>query len=447
MSSIAHGSQRPNDARIPVPRRTALGILSSLALFGCDRSESVPEERSSTPAPSNVPLRIVFDGGTDDAERIRRAYGAAAEQPIEVSSVDSAKSDQISAIVQQVQLSDVAVVSQALLGRLINDEAIVDINDDVFDEIDSRYGRSFSAIENSSGRFDGLRWGVAVGAKPLAVLSLDPDLELKTWADHAQWAADLNGKTAEPLAEGWAAHSFFNRCALQFDRGWLFDRLTLKPSIDQPRYIDALQGLVDTAKVYASTEMTPGGIYNQIRNGVLQGGIGFVAPPTESLSDGDAAKEVFDISATACPNETETERVWLGPQTRLACVSTGCRQTEASRRFIGWLSGGAPQSGALRQTVAIGVTREPIESQQATGGGNGYDRWVVDQLKTSRVVPGPWIPGGMRYYDVLDQEVRSCLASERTPAQALKNVADAWSQITEKLGRDKQLVAWKKLDV
>ena len=54
------------------------------------------------------------------------------------------------------------------------------------------------------------------------------------------------------------------------------------------------------------------------------------------------------------------------------------------------------------------------------------------------------IPGVTEYVSTLDTNLLSALAGNITPAQAMKNTAKAWEDITNKKGRDKQIEALKK---
>src|SRR5579884_2695625 len=53
------------------------------------------------------------------------------------------------------------------------------------------------------------------------------------------------------------------------------------------------------------------------------------------------------------------------------------------------------------------------------------------------------IPGQADYYNALDVESARALSKEISPEEAMKNVAQQWEQITERLGRDKQKEAYK----
>ena len=49
------------------------------------------------------------------------------------------------------------------------------------------------------------------------------------------------------------------------------------------------------------------------------------------------------------------------------------------------------------------------------------------------------IPGAPEYWDILDKNLSAAMAGQKTAQQALDDTAAAWEQITDRLGRDKQL--------
>jgi multiple sugar transport system substrate-binding protein len=53
------------------------------------------------------------------------------------------------------------------------------------------------------------------------------------------------------------------------------------------------------------------------------------------------------------------------------------------------------------------------------------------------------IPGSNEYFNALDDGIAKAMAGEATPQQALDEVAKNWDAITERLGKDAQLAAYK----
>ena len=60
------------------------------------------------------------------------------------------------------------------------------------------------------------------------------------------------------------------------------------------------------------------------------------------------------------------------------------------------------------------------------------------------MLPYMRITGTQEYYDVLDSNLSSAMSGAKTPQQALDDTAAAWQQVTDRLGRDKQLKAYQE---
>jgi multiple sugar transport system substrate-binding protein len=55
------------------------------------------------------------------------------------------------------------------------------------------------------------------------------------------------------------------------------------------------------------------------------------------------------------------------------------------------------------------------------------------------------IPGYFQYTEVLEIELSKALAGDEKPQEALDTIAKQWNQLTDDLGRDKQLAAYRAL--
>jgi multiple sugar transport system substrate-binding protein len=54
------------------------------------------------------------------------------------------------------------------------------------------------------------------------------------------------------------------------------------------------------------------------------------------------------------------------------------------------------------------------------------------------------ITGTQEYYDILDSNLSAAMSGAKTPQQALDDTAAGWEQVTDRLGREKQLEAYQK---
>lgn len=454
-----------SDARLPNPnrtarnaaaglgvidRRSAISVMAASMIVGCGDRPSGESDQPAAPPRSDVPLRILLSGTDSDAEAIRLAWSMVMEQPLAIEVVDpttNAADDPEASFASRMMLADVAVAPQAYLGEITRAGAAVDFNETLLDEYKQQYGNPFPAVQDGLGSYGGATWGIPVGAKLLAVIALDSQVQCDTWAAYHDWVKELDGKAAEPLADGWAASSFLNRCASTFSRSWLFNRTTMKPEIASQDYVDALEQFAATAKLYTSTAMTPGEIWHAMRRGELTGGIGYEVQGRSNVADAtDASQEdteEFEVSVSSCPVETESDQLWFAPQTPLACLSTGCRQTDASKRFIGWLSGGERIAAVRQQTELFSATRSKGVNESAQSV-SPYTHWLTERLQTRLIAKGLMLPEARQYHDALDKQVLRCLSGEQSAADALADAAAEWDAITDKIGRDRQTIEWKK---
>ncbi len=451
-------------------RRAALGMLAAGAIGGCQPNATPDAATDDSPRRSNVPLRVTLVGDQHEADAIRSAWALTSEQPLDIRRVglggrpldapvdadqpkpddgeDGGELDEAKLVEnwQDAALqSDVMIIPQSLIGTLTAAEAIIEFQASLLEEYRQDYGALFPAVRNGLGNYGGRRWGVPGGAKTLALLTSDTDADAETWAEYHQRVEAIDGRAAEPLAGGWAAASYLHRCATSIDRGWMFNRSDMEPLIDEPEYVAVLQQLAETAELYRQTDVTPRAIWERMRRGELRVAIGFECPlvtveDAAATSDGD----VFDIGVSTGPVEIEGERIWFPQSTPLACISSGCRQTDASKRLVGWLSGGESVDGVRQQTNRFSQTRQAVQ-QNPSELQNAYTRWLSERLSTLQAVPSLTLPGGSRYYDALDQQVRRCVAGEASAKEALSAAKQDWQRITDRLGRPGQLAAWKRV--
>lgn len=464
---IDHSTPSPTCSGDPgsLSRRTLLGVLAAGAFSGCQpESSSQTEGVSGGASRTDVPLRITLVGHENEAQAIRSAWTRHSEQPLEITLVHvdataitepaaepASASGQRQADLRQTLerwqqralRSDILVVPQSLIGTLTAADAIVGFQDDVLEDHRKAYGALFAAVENELGKYGSERWASPAGAKTFALLTIDPDAVAADWAAYDQLVVSADGEAAEPLAAGWAAACYLHRCATTIDRGWLFNRVRLEPEIDNADYVAVLEQLVETAKRYRATDLTPSDIWKQMRGGRIKVAIGYETPATSAATAEEDA-EIFDINVSTGPVETQIDRLWFPPSTPLACISSGCRQTDASKQMTGWLSGADSAASLWRQTDRFSQTRQSLQQETSEMRG-AYPRWLAERLSTLQAVPSLTLPGGWWYYEALDENVRQCLAGTLTAADAMAMTKQRWQAITDQLGRQNQMVAWKRV--
>lgn len=429
--------------------RMAAVSASVTLIGGCDRSDPSGDGDASGVVPTiraDVPLRILFAGEPAAADAMKLAWSMSMVQPLEIEVLSREDFRELAtgngdAFAARMNKVDVAILPQWSIGLAAEADLIVPVGEAAMSDYTTQYGKPFPAVKNGLGAYGGQSWGIPVGAKLFALLTLDSDEVCQTWSQYHDRVVEASGAAAEPLAPSWAAASYLNRCASQIQRGWLFRRADLTPELTGDDYVAVLEQLAETASQYKQTALDPTAIWKLIRSGELQFAIGYESPIPEDAEV--EAQEVFDVQVLDPPGETETDRVWFPPRTPVAFLSVGCRQTDASKRLIGWLLGGEQIQSLRRASEQLSLSVRDVKDDVPSVG-NAYSNWLAKRLETLQVIPSMTLPGSEQYYDALDAAVLQCIAGDVDAKTALVETSRRWEAITESFGREAQLTAWKR---
>ncbi|TWU42710.1 type 2 periplasmic-binding domain-containing protein [Novipirellula artificiosorum] len=421
-------------------RRELLATAGAAWLVsGCSRD---PEPLSSPTVPrSDVPIQITWVGSEQDAESIRRAWAAVDPQPLKIKSLPFSRANEpnwISDLVAEAQRSDLVIYPLLATAELVGAEALVPISDEQFDEMEQELGPFLSAPRNGAARYADEYVAMPLGARLPALLSILEVPDLVSWADYDSWVAtELEGQAAEPLADGWAAVMFLWRAVSSISSGWLFTRDDFVPTIQSPPYVEVLTQMAETATRYKSGRLTPDQIWESLQKGEIAGGIGFPTTPMTSETE---------ITISDLPGGGESIRMLLDPFSPVVSVSSHCRQSSASKRLMNWLSGGEGSQLLRREVRMITPTRSAKPSVLATESqaGNPYEKWLVERLTLPVTVPSLQLHSADAYYRSLDEAVGRCVDGQTSAEDALREVAEQWQTLTQRIGKEKQLSAWRR---
>jgi len=135
----------------------------------------------------------------------------------------------------------------------------------------------------------------------------------------------------------------------------------------------------------------------------------------------------------------------------IAGVPKNSRHPEAAWDYISWFSN--PEN-SLRDVVTSGTGINPYRFTHFTS----IDAWTealsttaaseyLDMVRTSIDSPNVAldlrVPGFYRYTQALEEELSRALQGDGSTREAMDHVAEAWERITDELGRDKQLEAYR----
>ncbi len=414
-------------------RRDALAAISAgVVLTGCGGKNVEPA--AAPTSVSDVPLRVLWVGEENDVDAVTRAWRAVMSQPLKMNVVPLDRSNPgglLDAIASRVKKNDLLVVPTLAITSLMDSDSITPLNKDEVRATSESLGRLFQSVRNGATVHDGETVGFPIGAKMPALLTVDEAGPLASWQDYHQWVQDdLNGEAAEPLSAGWAGMMYLWRAASSVKEAWLFGPSRVLPVINTQPYIDVLAQMLATKKIYKGDRKSPQQIWTQLKTSKLRGGIGF---PVENV-DGEV-----EVNTSNLPGGPVQNRVVVDCFAPVVALSAGCRQSDASKQFMNWLSGGDGSEPLRGQVPRLTVTRSAIGSSQDSRkqSGSGYDQWLTNRLSNSPQLSTLNIGGADQHYAVLDTQIGDCLDGKTEPAAALENVARAWGKLQQEAGKER----------
>jgi multiple sugar transport system substrate-binding protein len=311
----------------------------------------------------------------------------------------------------------------------------------------------------------------------------------KHWEDVNAMSLAVMGKT-DPLTgqpaygfldplKGWGGFGFYfleDRASAYAkhpaDPAWLFDPETMKPRVNNPAWVQAIQDVMDLIKAgaYPADQINadPGTTaFSQFLAGTgagvtWWGDVGSNARTSDTSVVGDVvgfsinpgAKRVYN-SQTAAWEETENfapNMAYLGWGIYVTSRVSG----DELKRKAAW-SAAAHLGGKDLSlwTAAYPSGFQPYRNshfQYEEWETAGYDRAFVedylgsnaDSYNHPNAAIEPRIPGIFQYYSVAEDELAKGFAGQYASAQETADaIAAAWEKITDQIGRDNQIALYK----
>jgi multiple sugar transport system substrate-binding protein len=312
----------------------------------------------------------------------------------------------------------------------------------------------------------------------------------KHWEDINTLAASLAGKNdplsgtqaygfLDPLKYQWGGFGFYfleDRAAAYAkhpeDPAWLFDPDTMKPRVNNPAWVQAIQDVLDLAKANAyppdQVNADPNATaFSQFLGGTgaalcWWGDVGSNARTSDTSVVGDVvgfsinpgAKRVYN-SKTSAWEEKEN----FAPN--MAYIGWGVYVTsrvsgDEKKRKAAW-SAAAHLGGKdiSLWTAAYPSGFQPYRNshfQYEEWEAAGYDRAFVEDYLGSNLdsynhpnaAIEPRIPGIFQYYSIAEDELVKGVNGQYKSAQETADaIAAAWEKITDQIGRESQIKLYK----
>ncbi|MBY5566315.1 sugar ABC transporter substrate-binding protein [Rhizobium leguminosarum] len=309
----------------------------------------------------------------------------------------------------------------------------------------------------------------------------------KTWQKVQEVTKFLQGKTIggmeaigyldAPKAWGGFGFYFLGSRATAYakhpdDKAWLFDVDTMKPRINNPAWVRAIQDVIDALPSESGDQLNadPGTTaFQQFLAGIGSmvswwGDVGSGARTSDTSVIGDTV--AFDIlpgSDEVYNSKTgQWDKLPSGPNHApnmaylgwgvyvMARVDSDEKKKKAAWSAAAHLGGkdlalwmAAYPSGFQCYRKSQFDTKEWVEA--------GYDEAFISNYLASQsnsynhpnAAIEPRIPGIFQYYSVAEDELAKVFAGQMTAQKGADAIAVAWEKITDQLGRDKQIALYK----
>lgn len=289
------------------------------------------------------------------------------------------------------------------------------------------------------------------------------------------WDWDGDGKTEYGIAGSRLLNTssmliFLSRAAAYAkhpeDPAYYFDPDTLRPRIDSPAFVQALEEYVE------ALEYGPPGMVNfapsDVRRQFIEGHVALAVDWANIGIDGESsplsvvkgrvgyaplpgAERVYDARAGAWRERSNSAASMVGNY--LFLVNRHSAERELAFAFAAHMA--SPEvTGRLVVTAETGINpsrRSHLENAaewRAQGfsveAAERYLGTIGEALANPNYIFDIRIPGSARYYRALDQALHLALTGELGAAEALAGAAREWETITDSLGRERQIVLYRE---
>lgn len=280
-------------------------------------------------------------------------------------------------------------------------------------------------------------------------------------------------------AKGWGGFGFYflgSRATAYAkhpdDKAWLFDADTMKPRVNNPAWVRAIQDVIDSLPYEPADQLNadPGTTgFNQFLAGTGSmlawwGDIGSNAKTSDSSVIGDV------VGFSILPGSDD---VYNSKTAKWETLSTG-PNFSPNMAYIGWgvyvmarvdsdpVKQKAAWSAAAHlggKDMALWCAAYPSGFQPYRNSQFDIQEWVAagydeafitsylnsqsDSYNHPNAAIEPRIPGIFQYYSVAEDELAKIFAGGSTAQVGADKIAAAWEKITDQLGRDKQIELYK----
>lgn len=458
----------------------ALGVgLALLAAPGCGGRPGTadPAKEKEAGKPSQ-PLTVVVVDDAELGKAIEAEWRSRTEGEVKIRQATTAEVTGTAPLP-----GDVIVFPTGLLGELVEGEQLLPLPAEVTQDEALNLRDIYPHI-----RLHEITWGGKTYALPLGspqlVLAYRADIFEKlgitppaTWDEYQQVVTRLGKReelgelapsadqpwraTLEPLGEGFAGQLLLARAAAyaahKEQLSPLFDLDKLRPLVDQPPYVRALDELA-AAAAGQPAEGTPQSAWREMLAGHCGMALCWPVPDLRASAEGNKIRIGFAELPGSPAVYSQSESKWqqrgsdedprvplLGMAGRLAGVAATAENEVGAQALVAWLAG--PEVGGHLATRSESTTVFRASQESLAGKfvlpadaaiGGQYALAVHAGQFRPQWSPGVRLPGREEYLVALDKAVQSKLKGETESAPALAAAAKKWEEVTARRGVKEQ---------
>lgn len=286
----------------------------------------------------------------------------------------------------------------------------------------------------------------------------------RTWDQYLQVGQFFTRKAGQKLAGKTLKRPFYG-CAEYGQRGfsfaWFVNRWAssgqvyfdqnMKPEIDSPQAIKALQNMVDAVKTCSPPDVLNFG-YDQLRDSLIKGQSFMVvqwsdvpkkgADPAQSSVVGKLGYSL--LPGTIVNGKLITRSMMVVG--RVLAIPKSSKHADAAYFMAKYISDDISRFNVSTPLDGLDPYRYSQLKPQyfkefKTADAKRYLATVKGALEHG--FPEIYIPGAAQYEDALDLAVNKAISGQEDPAKALHEAASAWNDITDKLDRKHQTELWR----
>ncbi|MDZ4657801.1 MAG: hypothetical protein SH868_09525 [Bythopirellula sp.] len=332
--------------------------------------------------------------------------------------------------------ADVVIYPSRYLGTLVMRNWLRPVRESVLEDPVLAWGDFFTMVRDQAVRYGGEVFALSLGEMPLTMAWRGevPEKLPESWEQLSTNAARTAKSEELPfplisefLARTLAATPPADRAAL------FFDAQTMNAKLDQPQMVRGLEAMAKAAseaKFFAAVAMP------RMASSL------WLSPLLIGEEVYNASLDRWESSAVTLPP------VICGFGGRLVSVTTESRNAASAFKLLPWLVSGSTGSQLSQRSKATLWFRASQVSQGARWFTEAADdnrvSWLSAAMSRGDAYLLPRIPGIDEYLTELEAALGKAISDDQTAAEALNGAAERWNEITDKLGRDEQRMAFNR---